>query len=50
VTKSVTDVESYIVHRDRLSHNGSRCTISDSTSGTDLVTMAFGVLYKIQDR
>jgi hypothetical protein len=51
VTKSVTDVESYIVNiSNRLSHNGSRCTISDSTSVTDLVTMALGVLYKIQHR
>jgi hypothetical protein len=47
VTKSITDVESNIVHN-RLSHNGLRCTILDSTSVTELVTMALGVLYKIQ--
>jgi hypothetical protein len=37
VTKSVTDVESYIVHREPL-----------WLSLLDLVTMALGVLYKIQ--
>jgi hypothetical protein len=40
VTKSVTDVESYIVHREPL-----RLSL---LLMTDLVTMALGVLFKIQ--